>query len=143
MFRIFKFKTTVVSDLKLSVYVSCSSVRDDEYKGIMNEVLILSDEDPEQNAQPEARLVIARHDPARKVVQVFEVGARSTVAVSPENWPTLREALASFALVRMGQLMSSAGITLPAVIIGEEQEINPRTASMLLGFPVGPVGEEG
>lgn len=138
MFRIFKFKTTVVSDLKLSVYVSCVSVPAEEYKGIVNEVLLLSDEDPGGTAQPEARLRIARRDLEKGTVQIFEVGARAGVEVPEENWPTLRKAVASFALVRMGQLMASAGITLPAVIIGEEQEISDRTAAMLLGLPAPP-----
>lgn len=133
MFKIWKFKTVVVGDLKTAVYVEVQTVQADQYKGIANEVLILSDEDEEQNAQPEVRVRVAlRHT---ETVQVFEVGAKALAPIPKEEWPLLREALANTALIRMGQLMGVAGITLPAVIIREAQEIRRSTFNMLLGLP--------
>jgi len=141
MFQIFRFKTIVHADLKLSTYADIRTVPEPEYKGIVNEVLVMSDESAARRMQPEARVRIARRVDGAGAVQVYEIGARSLVAHAEADWPALRSALASFALGRMALLLAAAGITMPAVVLGEAQAISDRTAAMLLGVPTRPESE--
>lgn len=131
MIQIFKTRTRVMPDLQLALRVESVTLAPEEYRGIRNEVVLLVEEDVDAGRQPQAQLRVAMgHEHS---VHVLEVGVKALAELDVADWPMLRQALASVALCRMSQLFTAAGITMPAVLLGEEQPISEGTARMLLG----------